>query len=295
MSKLADETIRPLAQAMKEASLPHRDLSVAREPMTNFKCTPGGLNDCPMTFWASWQLPSRPRRIALLLDDCQEEYRPFAHDAGIISNLVQLVNVFRTKKEEVAAAEPEGEGGVCLAWSSWSRVFDDGISNAMDRWYGPRGLCPKNYQNALYIAEGAPGMEILKEVEPTEEEKADGWHYHGKHLDMFWSFDENGDSYLDEKLKAQGIDTVVIVGLWTDECITSTAYAASSRGYDVIVVSDAVATATANGDIALPVINGTCGNVLTTADVVSYMKNDFVLGQVGACKGVKHPDGRKDN
>jgi nicotinamidase-related amidase len=34
----------------------------------------------------------------------------------------------------------------------------------------------------------------------------------------------------------------VISGLWTDECIISTAYAASSRGYDVVVVGDAVVT-----------------------------------------------------
>lgn len=42
-------------------------------------------------------------------------------------------------------------------------------------------------------------------------------------LDMFWLFDENGKSYLDEKLKAEGVDTVVIAGLWTDECIIATA------------------------------------------------------------------------
>ena len=63
---------------------------------------------------------------------------------------------------------------------------------------------------------------------------------------MFWNFTPDGKSYLDEKLKGLNIDTVVICGLWTDECIVSTAYAAFSRGYDVVVVSDATATATAN-------------------------------------------------
>ena len=63
---------------------------------------------------------------------------------------------------------------------------------------------------------------------------------------MFWTFDEDDRSYLDEKLKAHHIDTIVIVGLWTDECILSTAYAGNSRGYDVVLVGDAVATATAN-------------------------------------------------
>ena len=63
---------------------------------------------------------------------------------------------------------------------------------------------------------------------------------------MFWTFDEDDRSYLDKKLKAQHIDTIVIVGLWTDECILSTAYAGNSRGYDVVAISDAVVTATAN-------------------------------------------------
>jgi nicotinamidase-related amidase len=39
---------------------------------------------------------------------------------------------------------------------------------------------------------------------------------------------------------------ILIAGLWTDECVLSTAYAGDSRGYDVVIVGDAVATATAN-------------------------------------------------
>jgi nicotinamidase-related amidase len=111
---------------------------------------------------------------------------------------------------------------------------------------------------------------------------------------MFWTFDEHGKSYLDEKLKAAGIDTIVIAGLWTDECILSTTYAGNSRGYDVVVVKDAVATATANQEIALQVASSTVARVLPTDDVVHYMQHDFVTGEPGAVKGTRHPDGRKD-
>ena len=76
----------------------------------------------------------------------------------------------------------------------------------MDRWYGPKGLRPEDPENAVYVFTGAPGMKPLSEIAPTEEEISDGWFYHGKHLDMFWNFDENGNSYLDEKLKAAGVD-----------------------------------------------------------------------------------------
>jgi len=174
------------------------------------------------------------------------------------------------------------------------RTYDDGISNAMDRWYGPRGLRPENPQNALYVFQGKAGMEPLAEIAPTEHEIDEGWFYHSTHLDMFWTFDDNGKSYMDEKLKAAGVDTIVLCGLWTDECIASTAFAGLSRGYDVVVPKDAVATATANHHRALSVLNGTCAKVVGAETIVDYMKNQFVHGERGAVKGGAHPDGRKE-
>lgn len=279
----SDDKVRTLEEALKEPCK-HRDMDLALKPMDNYTSTPGGPNKQPLNFWASWNLEQRPRRIALLLDDCQEEYRPYA--GNVLPNLIKLVDAFR-------AAQSKSDG-VRIVWSAWARTFDDGISNAMDRWYGPKGLRPEDPENAVYIFTGSAGMEPLAEIAPTEEEIANGWFYRGRHLDMFWNFDENGKSYLDEKLKAAGIDTIVLVGLWTDECILSTAYAGSSRGYDVVVVSDAVATATANQKIALKIANGTVAKVLPTDEVISYMNNDFVTGEPGAVKGTLHPDGRID-
>lgn len=277
-----EEPVRTLEEAVREPR-PHRDMALAAEPMPNFSATPGGPHGQPLAFWAAWELADRPRRIALLVDDCQEEYRAYA--GGILPNVQRLVEAFRTARS--------GSDGVCIAWSAWSRMFDDGISNAMDRWYGPRGLRPEQPENAAYVFTGAAGLEPLTEIAPTEEERAQGWFYLGKHLDMFWTFDENGRSYLDEKLKALDVDTIVIVGLWTDECVLSTAYAGSSRGYDVVVVADAVATATANQETALTVAGSTVAKVLPTDDVVRYLEEDFTTGAPGAVKGTEHPDGRK--
>lgn len=278
----AEIEIPTLVEAL-EKPCKHRDKALALQPMENYRKTPGGPHGQPLSFWASWGLADRPRRIALLVDDCQEEYRPYA--GGILPNLAKLVDVFRTVRSKA--------DGVCITWSAWTRTFDDGISNAMDRWYGPKGLRPEDPQNAVYIFDGGPGIEPLSEIAPTAEEIAEGWFYHGKHLDMFWNFDAEGKSYLDEKLKAIGIDTIVLTGLWTDECILSTAYAGNSRGYDVVVVSDAVATATANQEIALTIAGSTVAKVLSTDEVVRYMENEFVIGELHAVKGTTHPDGRK--
>lgn len=283
MTGKGKQNIRTLEEALQQPCQ-YRDLDLARQPMNNYKKTPGGPHGQPLSFWASWELADRPRRIALLLDDCQEEYRPYA--GGILPNLIKLVDVFRSTQKE--------NDGVGIMWSAWTRTFDDGISNAMDRWYGPRGLRPEDPENAVYIFTGAPGMKPLAEIAPTEEEMAQGRFYHGKHLDMFWTFDENGNSYLDSKLKEDQIDTIVVVGLWSDECILSTVYAGNSRGYDVVVVDDAVATATANHDIAMKIAGGTVARVLSTEEVVNYMAKDFVTGTAGAVKGTSYPDGRRE-
>jgi len=275
-------TIPTLREALQRPCK-HRDMTLALQPMDNFSSTPGGPHGQPLTFWAAWDLADRPRRIALLVDDCQEEYRPYA--GGILPNVIRLVDAFRATRSK--------HDGVCIAWSAWSRAFDDGIANAMDRWYGPRGLRPEEPQNAAYVFTGSAGVRPLTEIAPTEAEEADGWFYLGKHLDMFWTFDEHGRSYLDEKLKAEAIDTIVIVGLWTDECVLSTAYAGNSRGYDVVVVGDAVATATANQETALTIANSTVAKALSTDDVIHYLEHDFVTGERDAVKGSEHPDGRR--
>jgi len=279
-----DSKVPTLEEALQQPCK-FRDMTLAMEPMPNYSRTPDGPNGTPIAFRASWDLADRPRRIALLLDDCQEEYRDYAE--GILPNMVTLIDTFRASRAR--------SDGVCIVWSAWSRRFDDGISNAMDRWYGPRGLRPDNPENAAYVFTGGPGLEPLAEIAPTEDEVADGWFYHGKHLDMFWTFDEDGASCLDKMLKAHDIDTIIIVGLWTDECVLSTAYAGNSRGYDVVVVGDAVATATANQQTALTVANSTVAKVLSTGDVVHYMQKGFVTGQPGAVKGTRFPDGRKES
>ena len=111
-----DTKIRTLKEALQQPCK-FRDMTLAMEPMPNYSSTPDGPNGTPIAFWASWGLADRPRRIALLLDDCQEEYRAYAND--ILPNLVRIVDAFRAARVR--------NDGVCIAWSAWSRRFDDGI------------------------------------------------------------------------------------------------------------------------------------------------------------------------
>lgn len=47
---------------------------------------------------------------------------------------------------------------------------------------------------------------------------------------------------LEERLRAEGIEELVIVGLTSDHCVSSSARMAGDLGFDVYVVSDATAT-----------------------------------------------------
>ena len=50
------------------------------------------------------------------------------------------------------------------------------------------------------------------------------------------------DTDLESRLKANHVDTVVIVGLTTDHCVSTTARMAANLGFNTYVVSDATAT-----------------------------------------------------
>jgi len=205
---------------------------------------------------AYWKMDSYPRKIALLTDDLQEEYRAFS--LGIIDNVADLINAFRDQNLPVI-------------WSYWARRPNDDFkySPAMDNFYGPEGM--DNEKNGLFIfAEN--GCDILPEIAPkTPEEEAMA--FPSRDLNMFWNFDDKGNSILDEMLKARDIDTIVLTGSWTDECILSTALNAFSRGYDVIIPRDAVATVTAQHNTALDIMAGVCCKVEWTKDVLEYIKS----------------------
>ena len=55
--------------------------------------------------------------------------------------------------------------------------------------------------------------------------------------------------------------------------ILSTALNAFSRGYDVIIPRDAVATVTAKHDAAIDIMAGVCCKIEDTKDVVEYIKS----------------------
>lgn len=79
---------------------------------------------------------------------------------------------------------------------------------------------------------GAPGSRVIAELEPhvSERELVSPKRAYG-------AFDGTG---LDERLRALGVDEVVLAGQHTHICIRHSAYGAEIRGYRIVVPRDAV-------------------------------------------------------
>jgi len=210
-------------------------------------------------FWCAYELTDRKRTPALLIDDLQVEYDEYVK--GIVPQVQLLLEVFRKAKLPVF-------------WSTWWRWGpDDGFFNSMDRFYGPRGW--NSSGNALYNHK-PNGGDVLPAVAPKTLEESRRVMHKSYSLDMFdehpmeW-LSPNNQGTLDYELQQLGVDTVVQVGAWTDDCIISTAFHAFSLQYDVVLVEDGVSTASKQHFNAIEVMRGAAAKVLFAKDVAHYI------------------------
>ena len=79
---------------------------------------------------------------------------------------------------------------------------------------------------------GTPGVEFKPEAAPLPSEPVITKHVNSAFI----------GTDLEERLRADGVDTVAIVGLTTDHCVSTTARMAGNLGFETWVLADAVAT-----------------------------------------------------
>jgi nicotinamidase-related amidase len=126
------------------------------------------------------------------------------------------------------------------------------------------------------------GVDIVDEIYPLP----------GDPIVEKYGYDAFHHSELDDALLARHVDHVVIVGTVTQICVANTAYAAFHRGYDTVVVADAVSSfdeelhRTTLRNILLKY-----GRVLTAEDVLLELGGEALSPSSGKGEGWKARSG----
>lgn len=116
-----------------------------------------------------------------------------------------------------------------------------------------------------HAMEGSPGARVIRQLEPHpgERELISPKRCYG-------AFDGTD---LDERLRALGVDEVVLTGQHTHICVLHSSYGALIRGYDISVPRDAVcAFPEVDQDEALDDLRTVYGAKLTTVDELAGIR-----------------------
>jgi len=199
---------------------------------------------------AAWALDERTRKMALLVLDMEEDYRSQVSSA--IPSSKRVLDAFRAR-------------GLPIFWTNWAKTAAMG-GGGTDRFSGFRGI--SNGENPNFVHKSAATMEELAPV--TEIEKAR--EIKSLHFSKFADRHADGREILMPMLDELGIDTIVIVGSWTDICVLTTAYEAADRyGLDVIVVPDATATGILGHNAALFLMAHVVAKLVPSAELAAFI------------------------
>lgn len=185
--------------------------------------------------------PFDPTRTALLLVDVQNDVwqpsmastLPYFHSQvteTVLPNLKQLLQAFRTSSAEVMYTVMEN-----LTEDGRDRSLDYKLSN-------------------FFIAKGSWEAQVIAGVEAGDDELC---------LPKTSSGVFNS-TIIDYLLRNMGIDTLVLTGFLTDQCVDHAVRDAADRGFYPICVADACATHThERHENALQAFSGYCRTVTT--------------------------------
>jgi nicotinamidase-related amidase len=127
----------------------------------------------------------------------------------------------------------------------------------------PRHTAKVNRKIGLIVPPGSEGSEFIDEVKPLPGEvvisKTNGGALSGTNLDFI--------------LRNMDIDSLIIVGFLTDQCVLATAIHAADLGYDVLLLEDACTTRSKElHEATLMSLKDVAAKVKTTEEVIKIIE-----------------------
>lgn len=204
---------------------------MSNQPIDSPDSLPGWIMPWP-TFTVDW------RRTALLIVDYQNySSNP---DCGVAQMLVErfpdvaeyylprLEKTLETTRQILAAFRRAGRE---VVYTRHGALLPDGRDMILRRQRRDADSTRQTDRPTLW-SKGSPEHQIVDELTPRHGELV---------IDKNASSPFNGTG-VDQLLRNLLVDTLVVTGMATDMCVETTARDAADRGYNVIVVEDAVAT-----------------------------------------------------
>lgn len=211
-------------------------------------------------YYANAEAPGDPELVpdetALLVIDIQNTYMEAPEDAAeaerwgpffrrmndtVIPNTVELIDTCRTKGFEVIFARI-----ACLT--------EDGRDRSLSQKKPGFNylLLPKDREDSQLVPQLTPGRDDIVVLKTTDSALT------GTNLRLI--------------LHNIGIRNVVVAGIFTDQCVSSTVRSLADESFNVLVVEDCCAAATmALHDHELEIINMIYCHVVQSEDIISFV------------------------
>jgi nicotinamidase-related amidase len=205
----------------------------------------------------------RPGKTALVLIDMQkfvlgEHLIKAAVKAGLEEHAVR--QVVKDYDERVKRAVKNAQGILGLCREKGFDVIHIKMQGPTDN---PKHTAKVNRKIGLVIPPQFEDNEIIDEVKPLPGElvitKTNGGALSGTNLDFI--------------LRNMDIDSLILVGFLTDQCVLATSLHAADLGYDVLLVEDACTTRSKSlHDAALESQKDVCAKIKTTEQVTETLR-----------------------
>jgi ureidoacrylate peracid hydrolase len=197
-----------------------------------------------------------PRRTALVVIDLQHAFMNDAVGFAVVPAARAIVPAVN----RLAGSLREAGGGVF-----WIKMTHD--ARCLDDWsvayeLATPELCEKRI---AALTEGGLGHELWPELDIRPEDEIVKKYRYSAFMP--------GTSELPDRLKARGLDTVLITGTVTNVCCESSARDANMMNFRTIMVSDANAAFTqAEHDAALAAFYNVFGDVMDTDTIIAGLE-----------------------